>query len=286
MPAVAVWAAAVVAVAFIGVVDYASGAELRVFPLYFVPVSLVAWHRGRAGALILAALSSMSWVVSNALAGLTFSTSGLWVANALVQGVAFATVGLLIASLRAAVVREHGLSRTDPVTLALNSRAFYEEAGRLIALCRRKARPVTLAYIDLDHFKEINDARGHTAGDDLLRGISRLIQASVRPSDVFARLGGDEFVLLLPEADADDARAMLERLRLVIGGSSVSSGPPVTATIGAVTFVTPPETVEEAVRHADSRMYAGKSAGGNRVHLDVIAWPAPPHALGISAARR
>jgi hypothetical protein len=150
-----VWTAAVAAVLLIGVVDYASGAELRVFPLYFAPVSLVAWHHGRAGALLAAVLCSISWLTSNLLTGLMFSTTALWVANTVVQGVSFATVGLLIATLRVALAREQDLGRTDSVTAVSNSRAFYEEAGRLLALCRRKARPVTVAYMDLDHFKRM-----------------------------------------------------------------------------------------------------------------------------------
>lgn len=270
MSVLRVWTAAVAAVLLIGVVDYASGAELRVFPLYFAPVSLVAWYHGRAGALLAAVLCSISWLTSNLLTGLMFWTTGLWVANTIVQGISFATVGLLIATLRAALSREQDLGRTDSVTSVSNSRAFYDEAGRLLALCRRKRRPVTVAYVDLDHFKDVNDRLGHSAGDELLRSVAVLLQTSIRPSDALARLGGDEFALLLPESGPEEAAATLERLRLLIVDTLASSQPPVTATFGAVTFLTAPDTVEEMVQAADSRMYAAKNAGRNRVHLEVV----------------
>lgn len=94
-------------------------------------------------------------------------------ANTLVQGTSFAVVGLLVARLRGALARERALSRTDPLSGLLNSRAFHEEAVRLSAIYRRAARPLTIAYVDLDNFKLINDTHGHNAGDERLRTIGR-----------------------------------------------------------------------------------------------------------------
>ncbi len=268
-PALYVWVAGVLGILVIGSVDYLSGVELRVFPLYYGPISLVAWYRGRSGALIAAVLSAVSWSASNFLAGLQFSSAGIWVANSLLQGTSFAVVGLLIATLRAALMRERGLSRIDPLTSLLNSRAFYEEAGRLLAVCQRKGRPITVAYIDLDDFKTVNDRQGHQAGDDLLRAAAEILHASIRPSDLAARLGGDEFAVLLSEVDSQNAAATLERLRSLLADTFTSPPGPVTVSIGGVTFLTPPDSVEEMVQRADSQMYRAKREGKNRVHLDV-----------------
>src|SRR5688572_5637761 len=201
----AIWAAAVMGMAAIGTIDFFSGVELRVYPLYFAPISYIAWQIGRSGAFIAAALSASLWLGSNLLAGLEFSHPAFFVANTLVQAAAFAIVGLLLANLKESLIRERGLSRTDPLTSLLNRRAFYEEATRILALCRRKGRPVTLAYIDLDNFKTVNNTLGHQAGDDLLRNVGALLVASTRPSDLCARLGGDEFAVLLPEVNSHDA---------------------------------------------------------------------------------
>jgi len=264
-----VWIAGILGVALIGGIDYVTGTELRVFPLYYGPISLVAWHRGRSGAMIVAALSALSWLGSNLLAGQSFSHPAFWVANTLVQWASFAIVGFVIATLRAALIRERGLSRTNPLTSVLNSRAFYEEAGRLLALCRRTGRPITVAYIDVDDFKAVNDRYGHRAGDDLLRSVARLLRASIRPSDLLARLGGDEFAAVLPEAGPQEAAVTLERLRSLLVDALASAPRAVTATIGGVTFVTLPEDVASMVQQADSRMYAAKTGGKNRVHLEV-----------------
>lgn len=264
-----VWIEAALAIVVIGGIDYFSGVELRVFPLYYLPISLVAWHRGRTGAVIAAALCALSWDVSNLLAGLRFSHPGLWVANTLLHGASFAIVGLLIATLRAALTSERRLSRTDPLTSLLNRRAFYEEATGVLAVCRRKGRPVTVAYMDLDNFKVVNDRLGHEAGDDLLRRVAELLGRSIRPGDFCARLGGDEFAILLPEVGLHHAAVTLERLRSSLA-STFGSGPDsVTCSIGGVTFITVPESVEEMVQQADSRMYQAKTTGKNRVHLEV-----------------
>ena len=267
---VGVWIGGIVGVLVIGVVDYVSGAELRVFPLYYAPITLVAWHHGRRGALVVATLSAVSWFASNYLAGLTFSHASLWVANTIVQGASFAIVGVLIASLREALVRERGLNRLDPLTSLMNTRAFYEEAGRALATCRRKERPVTIAYIDLDNFKDVNDKLGHQAGDELLRKVGQLLQTCLRPSDLTTRLGGDEFGILLPETGPQQAEATIERIHSLLENRFAATGEGVTSSIGAVTFMTVPEDVEAMVHQADIRMYAAKNTGRNRVHLDVL----------------
>ena len=276
------WTAALLGIAIISVFDFFSGTELRVYPLYFAPISVVAWHVGRRDALGAAGLGSLGWFGSNFAAGLAFSHSGLWIANALVHAASFAIVGSLIATLKAALTHERELSRTDPLTSLLNSRAFYAEAAWVLALCRRKDHPVTLAYLDLDNFKAINDSQGHQAGDDLLRTVADLLRASTRPSDLCARLGGDEFAILLPEADPREASVALERLRARLAETAGAHGCSVTGSIGAVTFLKVPENLEAMVSAADSRMYVAKAAGKNRLHLEVVGADGKPVPAGAS----
>lgn len=264
-----VWTVGSLAILAIAGVDYFAGVEVRTFPLYYAPISLVAWYRGRSGALIATAVCAACWVASNYLAGLRYSQPGIWLLNTGVQASSFAIVGLLISRLRVALMTARGLSRTDSVTSLLNTRAFYDDARRILALCRRKKRPVTIVYLDLDNFKSVNDRLGHQAGDDLLRNVANLLQSSIRPSDLSARLGGDEFVILLPDVGAAEAAATLERLRSLLADTVLSPPGIVTSSIGAVTFMTVPEDVEDMVRQADARMYAAKATGKNRVHLEI-----------------
>lgn len=263
------WTVATLAILAIAGVDYVAGVEVRTFPLYYAPISLVAWYRGRSGALSASTLCAACWVGSNYLAGMRYSHPAIWLVNTGVQATSFAIVGLLIATLSIALTTARGLSRSDPLTSLLNTRAFYADARRILALCRRKKRPVTIAYLDLDNFKTVNDRLGHQAGDNLLRHVANLLRASIRPSDLAARLGGDEFVILLPEVGADEAAATLERLRSLLADTVLSTPETVTTSIGGVTFTTVPEEVEDMVRQADARMYAAKAAGKNRVYLET-----------------
>jgi diguanylate cyclase (GGDEF)-like protein len=273
---VVVWIAASLGIAAIGGIAFFSGTELRVFPLYYAPISLVAWRIGRSSALLATCLSTAAWLGSNLLAGLQYSHPVVWVVNTLVQATSFAIVGFLIATLKTALIRERRLSRTDPLTSLLNTRAFYEEAPRLLALCRRNERPVTLAYIDLDNFKAVNDVLGHQAGDDLLQSMAALLRGSTRPSDLCARLGGDEFAVLLPEAGQADAALALERLRVRVSEAMASEACTVTCSIGAVTFLTIPEDLEAMVRAVDAGMYVAKANGKNRLHLETVRGTAAP----------
>jgi len=256
-------------IGLIGWFDFFSGTELRVFPLYYAPISLLAWNAGRAGALVAAATSSLAWLAFNLAAGMSFSSPFIWFANTIVLAASFTVVGLLISSLKQALLRERALSRTDPLTSLMNTRAFYEDGTRVLALCQRKQHPLTLAYLDLDNFKGVNDTLGHEAGDTLLRSVAEVLKASTRPSDLCARLGGDEFIVLLAETDPAEARTALERLRLLLASRLEAVSVPVTCSIGAIAFEQAPGSMEAVVRAADALMYEAKSGGKNRLHLKV-----------------
>ena len=263
-------AAAIAGVFAIGVIDYRTGIEYRVVPLYFIPLGLAAWYLGRIGATIIAILAAFTWALSNHLAGMHFSSSRVWVANFATQALAFGFVGVLFSTMKRALERERRLSHTDPLTGLANSRAFYQQVTLILALARRHHRPLTLAYIDLDDFKRVNDSLGHPAGDDALRRAAEALRAGIRKGDFAARLGGDEFALLLPETGAEGAALVLERVRKSLAETSAASRMPLTCTIGAVAFRMPPDDVETLVKTADARMFDAKRDGKNRVRLESV----------------
>ncbi|MDA1184587.1 MAG: GGDEF domain-containing protein [Acidobacteria bacterium] len=254
----------------IAAVDFFSGSELRAFPLYYAPIALAAWHFGLAGSVAAAFLCTLAWTGANQLAGLEYSHPAIWVANTVVQGVSFAVVGILVTKLKLALSQAHDLSRTDPLCHLLNRRAFHEDGDRLLALCRRGKRPATLAYLDVDNFKTVNDSFGHKVGDTLLRQVGQVLESSVRSSDLVARLGGDEFAILLPELAPDEARQMLERLGTRLSQLSPTPTCVVTVSIGAVTYMSPPADLQAMLPVADSAMYAAKKEGAHQVHLRLI----------------
>ncbi len=151
---------------------------------------------------------------------------------------------------------------TDPLTGLLNRAGFEVAAERARALAHRGRRPVSIALIDLDGFKRVNDLRGHAAGDELLVDLGRAWQAELRGSEVLARFGGDEFALVLADATPAGAGEALERLR----GASAAEW-----SVGVVEWERG-ETLERAIARADVELYRAKHA--RRGCEDVVPWTA------------
>jgi diguanylate cyclase (GGDEF)-like protein len=252
-------ALAIVTVLAIGYVDAVTGLELRVFPLYFVPVLAVSLRLGRWPGLVMAAVCAAAWYVSNRLAGL--HTPAIDLANLVVMAIAFAVVALLGAAQRSWLDRERALSRTDGLTGLLNGRGFYESAAVELARSSRYRHPLTIAYLDLDDFKQVNDRFGHARGDALLVAVARAMRRACRSTDLVARLGGDEFVVLFPETDRDAAEAALVKVRSRVRDVTGQDGQGVTMSVGSVSFASPPAEVESLVHEADRTMYAAKGGG-------------------------
>ena len=221
----------------IGWIDYATGLELRVFPLYLVPVGIGSWFIGRSAGFGISLLCMGAWeLAAHALGG---ATTGNWVEawNFVVQLAALIAFATLFSRLRQQMDRERSMSRMDPVTELPNTRAFYEQAEREIARVKRHRRSLTVACLDLDHFKDVNDQFGHQVGDEVLRSIASTLRKSCRESDFVARVGGDEFILLLPESDERQASALLERIRSHVSSQMELGGWGVTTSIGAISTV-------------------------------------------------
>jgi diguanylate cyclase (GGDEF)-like protein len=143
----------------------------------------------------------------------------------------------IIADMKALHVRERELARVDTLTRAATRLAFYEFAGDEINRARRLNQPMTLAYLDLDCFKEINDHNGHATGDRVLIEVAGGIEGNIRATDMVARLGGDEFALLLPNTCKDSATTLLNKILEVLTHTMQRKDWPVTFSVGAVTFL-------------------------------------------------
>ena len=259
---------AILGTLLIGVIDYLTGVEIRVFPLYFFPLVLAACNLGKSGALTIAGLSAVVWLAAMYYGGRIYSHAYIWPINFVTQGSTFLVVALLMTNVKGALKRERSLSRVDALTGLANSRAFYEETAGILALCYRHRRPITLAYVDLDNFKRANDSLGHLHGDDLLRQAADVFRRQLRSSDVVARMGGDEFAIVLPETSAEGARAKLEQIRQQLAQSSLFQICSVTASIGAIAYSIAPAEIEPMLKAADDLMYKVKEAGKNRLLVE------------------
>jgi len=149
----------------------------------------------------------------------------------------------------------------DPLTGLANRRLFEETLGREIARQGRKATPLALALIDLDGFKNVNDTRGHAAGDEALRSVAQAIVDRVRASDLAARIGGDEFAVVLPDCSPADALKVGEDLRVQI---EAAVGPMVTASVGIAVVPDHAVDADALLAAADGALYTAKEHGRNR----------------------
>lgn len=179
-------------------------------------------------------------------------------------------VGLLIAALVRQVRKEHlavlELSRSDALTGLGNRRAFTDALEDECARVRRSFKPLALIYIDLDHFKQVNDRFGHTLGNEVLRAAADVMRGVFRANDVVARYGGEEFLVLLPDTPLAEAAVLAERLRVALEHhewSELHVQLAITISLGVAELAA--RAPEEGVDEADRRLYAAKRAGRNCV---------------------
>nr|WP_279308233.1 diguanylate cyclase [Niveispirillum sp. BGYR6] len=171
------------------------------------------------------------------------------------------------ADLQAANARLERLAMTDPLTGCANRRHFMEQSARILAEAHQQGRPVSLAVLDLDEFKKINDSHGHPAGDAVLVMAGSLLMSHLRGADLVGRVGGEEFALLMPNTVADGAARLAERLRTAMAQSAVDANGlsiQVTVSIG-LAQLQPGEDLAGLYARADSALYQAKQTGRNRV---------------------
>lgn len=174
---------------------------------------------------------------------------------------------------RAALTDAERRAQTDPLTGVLNRRSLIERLDAACLRARARGLPIALLFIDLDHFKEINDSFGHAAGDACLSAVIAPIQAELRQSDVIGRYGGEEFVVILSSADIAAAHPIAERIRNRVSDVRIEGfGPPIqlTCSIGVATSDTLGVWGEHLIAQADAAVYAAKRSGRNRVQVAIV----------------
>jgi diguanylate cyclase (GGDEF)-like protein len=253
----------------LGVVDYLTGYEINLSLFYLIPISLAAWYAGQETGLVVSGVSAITWFLADIFSGAVYSNSWIYLWNTLIRLGFFAIVTFLLVALKKAFQTNQELARTDYITGAVSIRFFYELAQRELGRSKRYNHPFTFAYFDLDNFKEINDRFGHTAGDKVLQAVTDGVQKKIRNIDIFARLGGDEFALLMPETGEVEAQSVISRVRRSLLEEMQKNNWGITFSIGVVTFIKIPKTVDDMVKMADDVMYPIKTGGKNGVSYTI-----------------
>lgn len=254
----------------LGGLDHKTGYELSFSLFYMIPVMWITWVLGRVKGYMIAVISALLWAAADLMAGHVYSHAAFLVWNSVMRLGFFLLGAYLLARLSDMITRERDLARTDFLTGIYNSKAFFEMSQLEIYRCRRNKKPLTVAFIDCDDFKAINDRFGHSKGDIVLQHIASVLKEGLRATDILARLGGDEFCMILPEASAQDANAVFVRLRNALNKTIEPYGIKLTISAGVSTFNTPPESVNDLIAKADELMYAVKKSGKNRVNFTTI----------------
>jgi diguanylate cyclase (GGDEF)-like protein len=245
----------------VGISGYLLGREIGIAIFYLIPICLTTWFAGRIPGVSVASISVAIWLAADVLSGGLYAHRFTPFWNILVRLGLFVVVVFLLDAFK----REKSLAREDYLTGLGNRRHFFELAEGEIMRSQRYGHPFTLAYIDVDDFKVINDRFGHAEGDAFLKSVAHIIKSNIRATDVASRLGGDEFAVLLPESGSGPAMKFIDKLHEKLSDAALKGGRPVSFSIGAVTFIEPPDSVDEMIRIVDNLMYSAKAGGKNRV---------------------
>jgi diguanylate cyclase (GGDEF)-like protein len=260
-------------IGLLGIIDYLTVPELALSIFYLLPIMLVAWLVNRRAAVYISIVGALVWLLADLLSRAWYILPPApWIPywNAVVRLGFFVIITYILSALKQSTDRETERARTDYLTGLANLRHFYELAGDELSRARRFKRPLTIAYLDIDNFKLVNDGSGHVAGDLLLRKIAETIRSSIRIIDRLARVGGDEFVVLFPETGPDSVNSVIERIQKGLRSVAQENQWPITFSMGVLTCVKTPDSVETMVGLADRLMYSVKATGKDGVKYEIL----------------
>jgi diguanylate cyclase (GGDEF)-like protein len=277
-------------VVIIGAFDFLTGFRLSFAIFYFLPIALATWYGGKRFGLTVVVLSfllSATAGLINARGQLENELIVLW--NGVTPLALFLVISALLDKLRTRLQQEQRLARTDYLTGCLNAHAFMPMLQYHFDLAARDGRPITLAYIDLDDFKVVNDTQGHNEGDRVLKLVARIWLESCRHTDLVVRLGGDEFCVLFPNTDQRGAASIIHKARQAMTGAFLTEHVNITCSIGAITFPVAVQDIDEAIKAADLLMYRAKKTHGKNSTVFSVFEPGRNTACAeerIAQARR
>lgn len=265
-----IWIACITFLCVITVVNNQFLTSVSLEPLLLLPVVIASWYGNLITGLSVSFITAFTVLVSYDHVLLSVpNTDALY--TALVYFSALCILSILIDNFSTAFKVEEAAAEHDHLTGLLNIRGLTLLLEEEIARTKRYRHPFTVAYIDIDNFKAINDSKGHREGDVILCKLSKIITTSFRESDYIGRIGGDEFVCLLPETKQPDAKVVFDKLQKNLDSAFCSSDIVVTFSIGVVTFEAAPPNSQAALALVDKVMYRVKKLNKNDAAFQVYS---------------
>ena len=268
IPKAVILAISLLLVMLLGVIDHLTGYDISFSIFYLLPVVLVSWFDKKSHAVIISILSAEVWLMADIYSGHIYSHPAIPAWNSIMRLGFFLIVAFSLLEIKKLLEKEQTSARTDFLTGVANSRAFYSFAQIEIDRSVRFSRAFTIAYIDIDNFKQVNDTRGHIQGDNLLQSVAKTIKDNIRSIDIVSRLGGDEFAILFSETNEENAKTALNKVQKELLSIVKDNNWPVTFSIGAVTCCKSCD-LDELIKEADKLMYTVKESGKNRIEYKI-----------------
>jgi diguanylate cyclase (GGDEF)-like protein len=254
--------------------DYVTTYELSLTPFYLFVVLLVTWNCGWKWGLTFATASFAGPIIIGNLDGYIYSTPVYFYVDNANRLISYLVALVLTSQLKSQHEHEKDSARHDYLTGLANPKGFYEAFNIEIARHHREHSPLSLAYLDCDNFKEVNDRFGHKSGDRLLERAAQTMKQNIRRTDLIGRLGGDEFAIVFSNTGREDAVNAIIKLKRELDAAMAEQSWPVTFSIGLGIFAKVPQSEDEMVSFTDKLMYRVKSAGKNNLLTEEFAAPA------------
>lgn len=256
----AAWLICVGVIVLLGVLRTATDTDFTFTSMAMLPVLAIAWIDGKKPGLLVALLAAAMWLVDDIASGRQFSDAWIPWVNAITRLTTYSVTVLLVARIRLQFEREHRNATHDVLTGLQNRRAFFEAGALEVERAKRYAHPLAIIYLDLDDFKQLNDCKGHDAGDAALCATARALARTMRTSDRVARIGGDEFAVFLPETGYQAAVKAGRKIFTVVN-AALKDFPPVKVSIGVAWFGKADCRFPAMLKAADELMYEAKQGG-------------------------
>lgn len=268
-----VFVLSLLSIVLIGYFDHKTGAHISMMLFYAVPILLSSKYCGRLEGVLVAIGAASSWLIVNLVFRFPEESGVILSWNAFTRLGLFVLIAYAVSlqtKLRLSLEREQMKANTDRLTGLLNKGAFRERVEDEMKRAQRYNHPLSLAFIDLDNFKQINDIHGHARGDKLLQNVSETITNAIRKTDFAGRIGGDEFTIFFPESDEEQVRKAIEKLVQELDIMTSQSGWQVTASIGVVSCIKISDTYDALLGKADKLMYVAKKKGKNSAEFVTL----------------